>query len=175
MLKLFTRLCFHYGRDLAVIQWMEPGEEHFNFVVPRIWWKKDRWRSRERNIIRSGCCCSIRNIRGEMNCRLQNLLTFFWNDKVTAEQAKYIKSLVRIDELHVDSQMPKPKASASAVVKGCDYFYSLEGLIDLDVERSRIQKEISRLYLLSSQIKKKSSQWKFCFQSTGWSYWKRAH
>jgi valyl-tRNA synthetase len=82
-------------------------------------------------------------------------------DKVTTEQAKYIKSLVRIDELKVDSKMAKPKASASSVVKGCDIFIPLEGLIDLDVERVRIQKEITRLPSSLEAVKKKLSNENF--------------
>lgn len=105
---------------------------------------------------------AIRNIRGEMNLPPSKLINVFLKtDKVTAEQAKYIKSLVRIDELKVDSQIPKPKASASAVVKGCDIFIPLEGLIDLDVERSRIQKEITRLSSSLEAVKRKLSNENF--------------
>jgi len=39
----------------------------------------------------------------------------------------------------------KPKASASAVLEGSEVYVPLEGLIDLDKERERIQKEIDRL------------------------------
>jgi len=89
---------------------------------------------------------AIRNIRGEMNLAPSKLINVFLKtDKVTEEQALYMKSLVRIDKLEFDLNMPKPKASASAVVKGCDIFIPLEGLIDIDVERARIEKEITRL------------------------------
>jgi valyl-tRNA synthetase len=105
---------------------------------------------------------AIRNIRGEMNLAPSKLINVFLKtDKVTEEQALYMKSLVRIDKLDFDSNMLKPKASASAVVKGCDIFIPLEGLIDLDVERTRIEKEITRLSSSLEGVKKKLSNENF--------------
>jgi valyl-tRNA synthetase len=105
---------------------------------------------------------AIRNIRGEMNLApSKQINVFLKTDKVTEEQALYMKSLVRIDKLEFDLNMPKPKASASAVVKGCDIFIPLEGLIDLDVERARIEKEITRLSSSLQGVKKKLSNENF--------------
>ncbi|MEW6702100.1 MAG: valine--tRNA ligase [Bacteroidota bacterium] len=101
---------------------------------------------------------AIRNIRGEMNLPpSKQINVFLKTDKVTEERARYIKSLVRINELKVDIDMNKPKASASAVVKGCDIYIPLEGLIDLDVERGRIKKELTRLSSSLDAVKKKLS------------------
>jgi valyl-tRNA synthetase len=101
---------------------------------------------------------AIRNIRGEMNLPPSKLINVFLKSSaVTLEQEKYIKSLVRINELTVDADMQKPKASASAVVKGCDIFIPLEGLIDLNVERARIEKEIARLLTSFENVRKKLS------------------
>ena len=105
---------------------------------------------------------AIRNIRGEMNLAPSKLINVFLKtDKVTEEQALYMKSLVRIDKLEFDLHMAKPKASVSAVVKGCDIFIPLEGLIDLDVERTRIEKEITRLSSSLEGVKKKLSNENF--------------
>ncbi len=105
---------------------------------------------------------AIRNIRGEMNLPPSKTINVFLkSDQLTSEQSKYIKSLVKIDELVVDVNMNKPKASASAVVKGCDIFIPLEGLIDLDVERSRIEKEMTRLSASLESVKKKLSNENF--------------
>ncbi|MCL4549377.1 MAG: valine--tRNA ligase [Bacteroidetes bacterium] len=101
---------------------------------------------------------AIRNIRGEMNLPpAKSINVFLKTDKVTEEQSRYIKSLVKIGELEVDAQLSKPKASASAVVKGCDIFIPLEGLIDLNVERTRIEKEIARISTLLDATGKKLS------------------
>ena len=105
---------------------------------------------------------AIRNIRGEMNISpAKPINVYLKSDKLTEEQQRYIKSLVRVEELVVDADMAKPKASASAVVKGCDVFIPLEGLIDLDVERQRIEKEINRLTGSLEGVKKKLSNESF--------------
>lgn len=101
---------------------------------------------------------AIRNIRGEMNLPpSKQINVFLKTDKVTEEQVRYMKSLVRISELEYNPRMKKPKASASAVVKGCDIFIPLEGLIDLAVERGRIEKEIARLSGSLEGVRKKLS------------------
>jgi valyl-tRNA synthetase len=99
---------------------------------------------------------AIRNIRGEMNISpAKPINVFLKSTAVTFAQESYIKSLVKIDRLTVDENLDKPKASASAVVKGCDIFIPLEGLIDLDVERTRIEKEIARLLGSFNGVRKK--------------------
>jgi valyl-tRNA synthetase len=99
---------------------------------------------------------AIRNIRGEMNLAPSKLINLFLkSDAVTHEQETYIKSLVKVDKLTVDPDLEKPKGSASAVVKGCDIFIPLEGLIDTAVERARIEKEIIRISGSLEGVKKK--------------------
>jgi valyl-tRNA synthetase len=101
---------------------------------------------------------AIRNIRGEMNLPpSKQINVLLKTDKINEEQIKYIKSLVKIDKLTVDPKIEKPKASASAVVKGCDIFIPLEGLIDLNVERARIEKEITRISGSLEGVRKKLS------------------
>jgi valyl-tRNA synthetase len=105
---------------------------------------------------------AIRNIRGEMNISpAKPIKVYLKSDKLTDEQQRYIKSLVRVEELFVDANIQKPKASASSVVKGCDVFIPLEGLIDIDVERQRIEKEITRLTGSLEGVKRKLSNESF--------------
>ena len=99
---------------------------------------------------------AIRNIRGEMNIPPSKAINVFLKSTaVTFAQEHYITALVKIDQLTVDENIDKPKASASAVVKGCDIFIPLEGLIDLNVERARIEKEIARLLNSFNGVRKK--------------------
>ncbi|MFH1196657.1 MAG: valine--tRNA ligase [bacterium] len=105
---------------------------------------------------------AIRNIRGEMNIPPSKAISLYLKtDKLTEDQQRYIKSLVRVEELFVDPEIKKPKASASAVVKGCDVFIPLEGLIDVELEKSRIEKEIARLEGLLNGVTKKLSNANF--------------
>ena len=105
---------------------------------------------------------AIRNIRGEMNIPPSKYVSAYVStSSLTEEQAFYIEALARVEELAVAPNIEKPKASASAVVKGCDIYIPLEGLIDLDVERNRIEKEIKRLEGALIGVNKKLSNKNF--------------
>ena len=88
----------------------------------------------------------VRNIRGEMNIppsKKVNALAKTTN--LAEDQIEYIKSLSKIEELTFGENIEKPKGSASTILKNCEIYIPLEGVIDLDVERERLSKEINRL------------------------------
>ncbi|RPI71728.1 MAG: valine--tRNA ligase, partial [Ignavibacteriales bacterium] len=105
---------------------------------------------------------ALRNIRGEMNIPpSKQINAVIKSSQVAEHQVNYIKKLAKVEEIKIDSNVTKPKASASAVVKETEIYIPLEGLIDLDVERNRLQKEISRLEGSLAGINKKLSNEKF--------------
>lgn len=105
---------------------------------------------------------AVRNIRGEMNIPPSKFVNAVLNSSgLSEEQVFYIESLAKVEELVVAPNGEKPKAAASAVVKGCDIFIPLEGLIDLDVERGRLEKEITRLEGALAGVNKKLSNKNF--------------
>ncbi len=105
---------------------------------------------------------AIRNIRGEMNIApSKKVNAMIKSSSVKDHQIEYIKKLAKVEELNVDANIQKPKASASAVLSGVEIFIPLEGLIDLEVEKQKIQKEISRLEGSLAGIDKKLSNEKF--------------
>ena len=105
---------------------------------------------------------ALRNIRGEMNIPpSKQINVFIKSSEVGLHQVDYIKKLVKVDKIKIDKNLAKPKASASAVVKETEIYVPLEGLIDLDVERNRLQKEITRLEGALTSIDKKLSNEKF--------------
>ena len=105
---------------------------------------------------------AIRNIRGEMNIApSKKVNAMIKSSSVKEYQIEYIKKLAKVEELKVDANIQKPKASASAVLRGVEIFIPLEGLIDLEVERQKIQKEITRLEGSLAGIEKKLSNEKF--------------
>jgi len=67
----------------------------------------------------------------------------------------YLRRLARVSELRFTQDGARPAQSASAVVDGEEVFVPLEGLIDLAVERARLQKEIDRIAGLLEGIRKK--------------------
>ena len=105
---------------------------------------------------------AIRNIRGEMNITpSKKVNAIIKSDSVKDHQIDYIKKLAKVEEIKVVQELIKPKASVSAVISDCEIFIPLEGLIDLDVERKRLQKEITRLEGSIAGIEKKLSNEKF--------------
>jgi valyl-tRNA synthetase len=105
---------------------------------------------------------AIRNIRGEMNIPPSKKIdVLLKTNEVSERQIDYIKKLARVEDLKAGENIVKPKASASSVVKSSEIYIPLEGLIDLDVERQRLQKEITRLEGSLAGIEKKLSNEKF--------------
>jgi valyl-tRNA synthetase len=105
---------------------------------------------------------AIRNIRGEMNIppgKKINLI--IKSSEVSTHQIDYIKKLAKVDETSIGADVEKPKASASAIVKNMELYIPLEGLIDLDKERERLEKEIIRLEGSLIGIEKKLANEKF--------------
>jgi valyl-tRNA synthetase len=101
---------------------------------------------------------AIRNIRGEMNVppnRKAQVIIRSTDSKFISQHEVYIKSLAQVDKIELGPQLTKPRFSASAVVKDLEIFVPLEGLIDIDVERARLEKEIARLEKLIDGIDKK--------------------
>ncbi|HLA63545.1 MAG TPA: class I tRNA ligase family protein, partial [Rhodothermales bacterium] len=54
----------------------------------------------------------------------------------------YVERLAGLDGLELGTGLQKPAASAAVVVEGHEVYVPLAGMIDLDVERERLQKEI---------------------------------
>jgi valyl-tRNA synthetase len=64
---------------------------------------------------------------------------------VLTERNELLRRLARITAIEIDEHASKPKLSATEVVRGAEIHVHLEGLIDLDKERQKTEKEISRL------------------------------
>lgn len=94
---------------------------------------------------------SVRQIRSEMNIPPSKTIAFVAschdNEKmeILEKNSPALQKLCKLDSITIGMTLPKPGYSASAVVKGQEIFIPLEGLIDVAVERERLQKEITRL------------------------------
>jgi len=94
---------------------------------------------------------AIRNIRGENNIppskEIKVLLKTITDDqKIISDQYQgYLRKLGRVNEIELVPPDFKPRLSASAIVDGAEVFVPLAGLIDIDAEKKRIEKEIARL------------------------------
>jgi valyl-tRNA synthetase len=97
---------------------------------------------------------SIRNMRGEMNVPPTAAVRAVVrpNDEKTAQvlrmNAFHVAELARCSEVAVDADAPVPKQAAKTFLSEAEVFLPLEGLIDVDAERRRLEKEregVSRL------------------------------
>ncbi|MBN1155784.1 valine--tRNA ligase [candidate division KSB1 bacterium] len=91
---------------------------------------------------------AIRNIRGEMNVppnKKAKLVIKTTEQKIAESSQIYIQKLAQIDEIVIGPAVSKPKFSATTVIRNMELFIPLEGLIDIDLERTRLSKEIDRL------------------------------
>ncbi|MBI1932647.1 MAG: valine--tRNA ligase [Ignavibacteriales bacterium] len=105
---------------------------------------------------------SIRNIRGEMNIApSKKISAYIKTVNLEEDQIIYIKSLGKVDELKFGGDLTKPNASASSINNNCEIYIPLEGIIDLNVEKDRLLKEIQRLEGALTGVTKKLSNEKF--------------
>ncbi len=104
---------------------------------------------------------ALRNIRGEMGIAPSREITLMMRlsqERSVASVEKYsgyLRRLARVNTLSFLTNSASPKLSASSVVQGQELFVPLEGLIDIDVERARLKKEIERLSGLVQSIRGK--------------------
>jgi valyl-tRNA synthetase len=109
----------------------------------------------------------IRNVRGEMNIApslaLQVQVQSEDNQtrQTVANHQGLIINLARLNSLTIDNIGPKPKSSATAVVKSASIFVSLEGIIDFAREANRLAKEIQKLAAELTIVVKKLGNEKF--------------
>jgi valyl-tRNA synthetase len=59
--------------------------------------------------------------------------------------SSYVRTLARLGELRIGIAETKPRAAATAVIKGAEVYVPLEGILDLTQERDRLQKEIAKI------------------------------
>jgi valyl-tRNA synthetase len=110
---------------------------------------------------------SLRNIRGEMNIAPSReiSLTMKLSPARHAESLKqyegYLQRLARVTSVTYVTDGARPKLAASAVVQGEELFVPLEGLIDIDVEKARLKKEIDRMTGVLNGIRNKLSNESF--------------
>jgi len=106
---------------------------------------------------------AVRNIRGEMNVPPSQkvplkIRPLDGEAAVLERHAGLIRDLARLEHLHIGRDLEKPRYAAAAVAAGFELLVPLEGLIDLDRERERLQKEIANLLQLQEKTAAKLSQ-----------------
>ncbi|MCC6964417.1 MAG: valine--tRNA ligase [candidate division Zixibacteria bacterium] len=94
---------------------------------------------------------AVRNIRATMNIppskRAEVHLRISDPEltKILDDNRNYILNLGRIENLIIGADLKKPPLSASAVIPGVEIYVPLAGLIDIETERKRLQKELENV------------------------------
>ncbi len=106
----------------------------------------------------------IRNVRSEMNIPPGKkaeilILTKLEEAKMALQDnLSYIETLAGATPINLmDKMEQKPQKAATVVTYGVDVYVPLEGLIDIDVETARLEKEINSIEKDLEKIKKKLS------------------
>jgi len=131
-------------KDLIVSDWPQFDETYFDD-------------SSEKNVdLIQQVISAVRNIRGEMHVPPSKKANVFIkssdknNLNLLSNNEIYLTSLAQLENVDLKEDFKKPKHSASSVVANLEIFVPLEGLINIEVERNRLTKEVNRL---ESQIK----------------------
>jgi valyl-tRNA synthetase len=109
----------------------------------------------------------IRNIRGEMNVppdRKAPVVFRTGNDRIASvirREEVHIRALARVESIAVDAAYVPKNSDASAVMTDLEIFIPLEGLIDFDKERARIDKEIEKVRADLGRVEQKLSNESF--------------
>ena len=141
----------HSGEALIVAKWPEADQSRFDDAAER-----------EMAFIQA-VVGAVRNIRGAMRVppgrRADVHLKV--NSPETGDILNrfeiYLRTLARVGDLRIGADIVRPPASASAVLKDVEIYVPLHGLIDLEVERQRLRKEIEKLETLLGGLDRKLS------------------
>ncbi|WP_391202239.1 valine--tRNA ligase [Psychrobacillus sp. L4] len=93
---------------------------------------------------------SVRNIRAEVQTPMSKKVPLYISAKdadtlaVLEANAKYLERFCNPEPLVIGQGIEVPGQSMSAVVTGAQLFLPLQGLIDIDAEKARLEKELEK-------------------------------
>ena len=92
---------------------------------------------------------AIRNLRTEMNCPpgKEVRVVFCGQDadlSLLRDQQAYLRTLARVGKAEFSSSAERPRGAATAVIGTTEIYLPLDDLVNLDEERARLAKEVSK-------------------------------
>ncbi len=137
--EIWSRIKIEGDTDIIVSQWPDFNEK-------LVFTEDSDYTSIFKEII-----YKIRNIRGEMNIAPDKKasVVFKTSDKLITRiietESVHIQALAKVESITVDSGYNPDKTDASAVMQHLEIFMPLSGLIDIEKETARLEKEISKI------------------------------
>lgn len=127
-----------------------PHQDQSIMISPWPQVEKDKFDAKAEQKIRllMGVITAIRNLRLEMSVALNRKsdIIICANTKhqkeLLEETVSYLVDLAKIDNFKIGVSLKKPKSSATTVLEHLEIFMPLEGLIDLEKEKKRLQEQI---------------------------------
>ncbi|HEX9006473.1 MAG TPA: class I tRNA ligase family protein, partial [Bacteroidota bacterium] len=110
---------------------------------------------------------AVRQIRSEMGLPPGKEITLAFrtgaghSPETVRRYEGYLQRLARVGSLQFLDPGARPAHAASAVVDGEELYVPLEGIIDLAVERQRLQKEIDRIAAMAAAVRGKLENARF--------------
>ena len=108
----------------------------------------------------------IRSIRGELNISPSLKLKVFIkatkkSEEILNENMTFITKLARTSEIIIGQEIDVPKNSSSSIKPSLEIYVPLKGIIDVDAEISRLNKEFSKAEKDLTFVKKKLANVEF--------------
>ncbi|GAA4705070.1 valine--tRNA ligase [Brevibacillus fulvus] len=139
----------HQGTSLTIAQWPQVDQQWLNPDA-------EAEMGLLMEVIRS-----VRNIRAEVNVPMSKKIELLIkaSDQVTlarlTQSREYLIRFCNPERLEITDQLTPPEKAMSAVVSGAELFLPLAGLVDLEQEVKRLEKELATLHAEVERIEKK--------------------
>ncbi len=139
----------HKGNSITVAKWPEVDQR-------LVFTEAEAEMSLLMDVIRS-----VRNIRAEVNVPMSKKVELIIkaSDPLALERLQrgedYLVRFCNPESLVIGLDITPPEKAMSAVVTGAELFLPLAGLVDLEQERKRLEKELSTLHAEVERIEKK--------------------
>ncbi len=114
---------------------------------------------------------TIRSTRSEMNVPPSKKADIFIRiddpelEKIVRDYSGYINYLGRVANLQIGKDIRKPSQAASAVIRGAEIFIPLVGLVDIETERNKLEKELEKAKIQLEKTSKKLGNMEFIKQA----------
>ncbi|TCS79041.1 valine--tRNA ligase [Tepidibacillus fermentans] len=141
----------HEGESISIAQWPEYRDEFVNEQA-----------AKEMTLLME-VIRSVRNIRAEVNAPLSKTIQLMIkpsneeNQLVLNKGIRYIERFCNPERLEISTTIQPPEKAMSAVVTGAEIYLPLAGLIDIEQEMKRLEKELETLNYEVERVQKKLS------------------
>ena len=103
---------------------------------------------------------AIRNIKASLNISPSKTINVYVRGQeqytdIIKNNMNLMNRMIKIENLEVGENIPKPLQSATAVIENLEIFIPLKGLIDIEKEIQRLEKQVSDMQGRLNAVSKK--------------------